>query len=95
MKTWKKNLLIVIACVMLAMILGGCTEQHLVNQWGGTMEIDLPAGEHLVEITWKADDNLWYLTRPFTDGEEPMDYKSQENSSWGVWEGTVIIHEHR
>jgi hypothetical protein len=36
---------------------------------------------------------LWLLTRVRKDGEFPETYKYIEKSTFGVWEGTVVIQE--
>lgn len=84
----------IIAVVGIIFCFTGCTEQTIAREWGGTYEIELPKGEKLIEVTWK-DANLFYLTRPMHDDEYPETYKFQEDSEWGVWEGTVIIKESR
>lgn len=76
---------------MLVLPLTACNT--VARNYGGTMEMDLPAGEKLVECTWK-DDDLFYLTRPMRTAEKPETYKFREKSNFGVLEGTVIIHEH-
>ena len=75
-------------CVMFS--LTSCT-QTTARSWGGSMELQLPAGEKLEEITWK-DDSLWYLTRPMRDGETAETHVFQESSDWG-FEGTVTVIE--
>ncbi len=84
----------IILAATAAILLFGCTENQRAKQFGGTVTVDLPKEEKLVIVTWK-DDNMWYLTRPFKDGEEPETYKFKEESSWGLAEGTVIIKESR
>ena len=54
--------------------------------------MELPKGEKLVEVTWK-DSNIWYLTRPMKEDDEPETYTFKEDSEWGVFEGTVTIVE--
>ena len=82
--------------VLLMLVIGigliSCTENSRVKQFGGTGDINLPQGQKLVNVTWKSD-NLWYLSRPFREGEEAEIYRFQEESSWGVVEGTYYIHE--
>jgi len=72
----------------------GCTEQQLAREYGGTMTVNLPAGQELMEATWKQDD-LFYLTRPMTDDYVPVTKTFQESSSWGVMETTVHFVESR
>ena len=73
-------------------MLTGCTEQEMAKNYGGTMTITLEAGQKLEEITWK-DDHLWYLTRPMKEGEVAEIHTFQEDSSYGIFEGIVIIEE--
>jgi len=49
----------------------------------------------LVNISWKADDSLWILTREMRKDEDPEIYEYHEDSTFGVIEGTVIIIEHK
>ncbi len=72
----------------------GCTDKTMAREWGGSTTLELPKGEKLIEITWK-DANLWYLTRPMRDDEFPETYTFQEDSEFGIFEGTVTIIESR
>lgn len=69
-----------------------CTDNWSARNFGGDMEISIPAGNKVTNITWKGDE-LWYSYRPFTDGEEPTTTTFHEESSFGVWEGTVTFTE--
>jgi hypothetical protein len=73
-------------------LMASCTENQLAKGWGGTTTVELPAGEKLIEATWK-DEQLWYLTRSMREDESPETFKFQEKSSYGVIEGTVIFKE--
>lgn len=86
----KKLILIVVALICMC----SCTEQIRTRQFGGKMEIRLPAGQELMEATWK-DDDLFYLTRPMTPDYVPVTKTFQESSSWGVMESTVYFIETR
>jgi len=79
-------------CLIIAItIFTGC---HAVTKsFGGSMTVELEPGQKLEEITWKEDDSLWILTRPFREGEEPETHTFYEDSEWGVLEGTVTIIE--
>lgn len=77
----------------LLLILTGCTENDRAKSFGGTMTIDVPAGQKLVTATWK-ESQLWYLTRPSRDGEKPEVSTFRENSRFGAVEGKVIFKEH-
>jgi len=87
-----KKKIIILLCAI-CMCFSGCS-QELARGYGGTFTLDLEPGEKLIEITWK-DAGLWYLTRPFRDGEEAETYEFKESSNYGIWEGTVIIIEHK
>ena len=56
------------------------------------MTIELEPGQKLEMITWK-DNKLWYLTRPFNENDIPETHKFQEQSEYGVFEGTITIIE--
>jgi hypothetical protein len=84
----KKILSIFVGVVLLT----SCTNNQRAKAFGGTANVDLPIGEKLIEVTWK-EDNIWYLTRPMRENETPETYNFVEESSWGMVEGNVIIHE--
>jgi hypothetical protein len=73
-------------------MLGSCTENERVKSWGGEGTINLPKGCKLVNVTWKGD-QIWYLTRPMNSSDVAETYQFQEESSWGVMEGTYNIIE--
>jgi hypothetical protein len=73
-------------------MLGSCTENNRVKNWGGEGTIKLPKGRKLVNVTWK-NTQVWYLTRPMSSSDVAETYQFQEESSWGVMEGTYIIVE--
>lgn len=72
--------------------LSSCTEQARTKSFGGSYTITLKPGQKLIEATWKGDD-LWYLTREMRENETTETYSFQENSSFGVFEGTVKFKE--
>jgi hypothetical protein len=82
--------------LLLGLVLGigliSCTENSRVKSFGGEGEINLPKGQKLVNLTWK-ESQIWYLTRPFKKDEDDEVYRFQEESGWGVVEGTYYIHE--
>lgn len=69
-----------------------CTKQEMAKSLGGTTVLDLPTCEKLVNVTWK-DAELWYLSRPFHEGEIAETYSFKEDSSYGLLEGKVTIKE--
>jgi len=92
MNNMKKKLGLLLGGVLLSLsVLVGCDQMGAKN-FGGNYTIELPKGEKLVNVTWK-DSDLWYLTEPMTDEDEPKTYKLNEDSTFGVWEGTVTIVE--
>lgn len=81
---------IIAFCLVIIIAFTGC--HTATKELGGSMTVELDPGQKLEEITWKESD-LWVLTRPFRDGEEPETHTFQEDSEWGVMEGTVTIIE--
>lgn len=75
-------------------IIASCTENSRVKNFGGEGSIDLPTDQKLVIVTWK-DDNLWYLTKPMLKTDSAETYEFKEQSSWGVWNGSYLIYEHK
>jgi len=88
----KRKLLIGILLVGLMATSAGC--QQAAKRFGGSITVDLPKDEKLVNVTWK-DSSLWYLTRPMTKEDTEQTYKFKEDSNFGILEGTVTIKEHK
>ena len=84
----KKLFLVIVMGVMVT----SCTENNRVKNWGGEGNINLPKGRKLVNVTWK-ENQIWYLTRPMNSNDVAETYQFQEESSWGVMEGTYNIVE--
>ena len=82
----------VLAIALVAISLASCTENSRVKSFGGEGTLNLPKGQKLVNVTWK-ESELWYLTRPMDSTDVPETYKFQEESSYGVMEGTYNIVE--
>lgn len=59
---------------------------------GGVM--NLPPNYKLVLVTWKRD-SMWVLYRPMRKDEVPEEYIYQEDSTFGILEGTIKIKESR
>lgn len=78
--------------IMMGVMVTSCTENDRVKTWGGEGTINLPKGQKLVNVTWK-DTQIWYLTRPMDSNDVTETYQFQEESSWGVMEGTYTIIE--
>lgn len=68
-------------------------QNSLVRKFGGDMTINLPAGEKLVNVTWKEGNDLWYLTRPMEANEKPTTSTFVEKSNMGILQGKVTIIE--
>lgn len=84
--------LILLFTAILCIALSSCTQQSITRKFGGKMEIHLPPGQELMEVTWKEND-LFYLTRPMADDYIPVTKTFQESSSWGIMESAVIFIE--
>lgn len=82
----------VILGILIGVITTSCTQNERVKSWGGQGIINLPKGRKLVNITWKKD-QIWYLTREMNSNDVAETYQFQEESSWGVVEGTFNIVE--
>jgi len=80
-----------ILLIAMTLFLTGC--QNTTKNWGGSMTIELPKGQKLEEITWKGDSDLWYLTRPMREDEIAETHTFQQNTEFGIFEGTVTIIE--
>lgn len=78
--------------IVMGVIVTSCTENERVKTWGGEGTINLPKGRKLVTVTWK-ETQIWYLTRPMDSNDVVETYQFQEESSWGVVEGTYNIVE--
>jgi hypothetical protein len=85
----KKNILWIASILIISV---SCTENSRVKNFGGEGTINLPKGRKLVNVTWK-ENQIWYLTRPMGKNDSVETYKFQEESSWGVIEGTYNIIE--
>lgn len=80
--------------IFLSSFFYSCTQNQRAKTFGGNAKIELPAGQKLINATWK-DDNLWYLSRPMREGETPETYTFQEESSFGILQGTYTITERK
>ena len=87
----KKKILALLAVgILVVSTLTGC--QSVTKSFGGSMTLNLEPNQKLEEFTWK-DDSLWYLTRPMTDDDIAETHTFQQQSEFGVFEGTVTIVE--
>lgn len=87
-----KKIIAVILVVTMMMVMSGC--QFATKHLGGTMTINLEPNVKLVNVTWK-EDSLWFLTKPMTEDDIAETYCFEEDSEFGMLEGTVIIVEHK
>lgn len=92
MRIWLKVLFV--TTLLIIIVLFGCTENQRARSFGGTVQINLPAGQKLETATWK-ETNLWYLTRQMRPDERPETHTFIESSSFGMVEGKVIFIEHK
>lgn len=86
----KKILATLLAVGLMATMLTGC--QGATKSFGGSMTIELEPNTKLELITWK-DDSLWYCTRPMREDDIAETHTYQQQSEFGVFEGTVTIVE--
>lgn len=93
---WKlvTYILLVILAFALITTIAGCTENQRARNFGGNETVNLPAGQKLVQASWKQDD-LWYMTTPMEADYTPQKKLFQESSSFGVMEGSVTFIETR
>ena len=82
----------VFLAILMGVMVTSCTENERVKSFGGEGTINLPKGRKLVTVTWK-ESQVWYLTRPMNSADSAETYQFQEESSWGVVEGTYNIIE--
>ena len=80
----------IVIALMAMMLLSSCN--NTTRSLRGNMELKLEPGQKLEEITWKEYD-LWYLTRPMRDDEEPETYVFRAYGEFHAFEGTVTIIE--
>ena len=71
-----------------------CTEQFRVREFGGKMEIEVPAGYKVTSATWK-EAELFYFLEPMEEGYVPKNKKFVESSSYGILESEVTFKEKR
>lgn len=82
----------ILTLAVMAIVFASCTQNQRAKSFGGTANVNLEANRKLVTVTWK-DDQVWYLTREMKSTDTAETYNFQEESSWGVLEGTVVIVE--
>lgn len=87
----KNNILMIaVACIV-----AGCGQSAVKSGWG-SMIIDLPCDQKLINISWKGESaDLWTLTRPFRPTDQPEQHRFKANATFGLLEGAVVIREHK
>ena len=90
----KKIINSIVLTVTSIVLLSGCTENQRAKQFGGTVNINLPANQKLVNATWN-EAELWYLYRPMHTNEVAEIYRFVEKSSFGLMEGEVVFVENK
>jgi hypothetical protein len=89
-----KKFICLFSMIILSFIMSGCTDNTIARKWGGNMKVELKEGERLVNVTWKSPENsLWILTKQNASNIPPSTYRFQEDSRWGIIEGSVTIIE--
>lgn len=87
-----KRIIAIVLVIMVVMILSGC--QYATKHFGGSMTVNLEPNVKLISVTWK-EDSLWFLTKPMTENDVAETYCFEEDSEFGIFEGTVTIVEHQ
>ena len=80
-----------IAIVVYLVIVFG-PKQGRVRNFGGEMNVYLPANQELMEVTWKGR-SIHYLTRPMTEDYVPTTKTFTEKSAFGIWESKLNFIE--
>ena len=88
---WKK-IFICVLFVVLMVSLTACTSNTATRYYGGTTTVNLDPNTKFVDITWK-ESSLWILTKPMLEDDIAETYRFEEDSMYGIFEGTVIIKE--
>ena len=89
----RKTIIGALGILMTILITIGCTQNSRVRLLGASSTFNLPPGQKLISCSWKDDEDLWYLSRPFQKGENPVTLQYQQKSSWGTRNGILYIKE--
>ena len=89
---WYLVIFFIVVCAVIAIV--SCTENTRARMYGGTVNVMLPRGQKLLEVTWK-ESELWYLTEPMDSNYRPKTKVFKEDSRFGVLEGTVNFIERK
>ncbi len=85
----------ILTIVLLILLLISCNENERTRHWGGIETIDLPAGQKVINVTWKESD-LWILTEPMDSSYVPKSKTFQQKKDrvlFSTGDGKVIIIE--
>ena len=50
----------------IGLMFSSCSSNQMAKSFGGSTTVNLPSGQKLVNVTWKVEADIWYLTRPMT-----------------------------
>ena len=89
-----KKLFILAALLLSTIVITISCDNVMSRKFGGNTTINLPAGQKLLEVTWK-ENSIWYLTEPMDSDYVPKTKTFKEDSNIGVLEGTVTFVESR
>lgn len=88
-----KKVILILMLLVCVFLFSSCTStSHL--SLGGKIELDLPEGEKLLDISWQSSQSsLWILTTVREKDEEPKEYYFYQ---WGgiIQSGGLTIKEH-
>lgn len=90
----KKTILLL--AIGFLLMFSACTENQQARNFGGTETVAIAPGRKVVTVTWKSHEtsaDLWILTRAAKEGEKPESLEFAEKSTYGVFEGKVILKE--
>lgn len=93
-KCGKQIIMTIVLCLVCTLSFTSCTEQVRVRNFGGKMEIEVPAGYKVTSATWK-ESELFYFLEPMEDDYVPKEKKFVESSGYGIWESEVTFIEKR
>lgn len=89
-----KKLFVFAALLLSTIVVTTSCENAISRKFGGSKTVNLPAGQRLLEVTWK-DNSIWYLMEPMDSDYVPKTKTFKEDSNIGVLEGTVTFVESR